>query len=195
MGFINHFAEKLCGRMLEKNIIKEEDVELYIYGMTNGIIMLGNLLTAILIGIMTGRLEIVLVFLLFYASLRTYSGGYHLESKIGCYLCSSGILLISIYSFEWIFQIVPVPVLVWIGISAITTVVVLSPVESMHKRLELTEIKFYRRVSRCIVSIQACIVVGLFDLELYEYSYAGYISIILVALFMIIGSVSTKRYI
>lgn len=153
MGFINHFAEKLCGRMLEKNIIKEEDVELYIYGMTNGIIMLGNLLTAILIGIMTGRLEIVLVFLLFYASLRTYSGGYHLESKIGCYLCSSGILLIPIYSFEWIFQIVPVPVLVWIGISAITTVVVLSPVESMHKRLELTEIKFYRRVSRCIVSI------------------------------------------
>ena len=100
MGFINHFAEKLCGRMLEKNIIKEEDVELYIYGMTNGIIMLGNLLTAILIGIMTGRLEIVLVFLLFYASLRTYSGGYHLESKIGCYLCSSGILLIPIYSFD-----------------------------------------------------------------------------------------------
>ncbi|NCB93401.1 MAG: accessory regulator AgrB [Clostridia bacterium] len=163
--------------------------------MANGIIMLVNLLTAILIGIMTGRLEIVLVFLLFYASHRTYSGGYHFESRIGCYLCSSLILLIPIYSFDWILRSAPLTVLAWIGVGAITTVVILSPVESIHKRLEPTEIKFFRRVSRCMVSIQACIVVGLFYMDLYEYSYAGYVSIILIAVFMVIGRISTKRYI
>lgn len=195
MGFIKHFAEKLCGRMVEKNIAKEEDIELYIYGITNGIIMFGNLLTAILIGIITGRLEIILVFLLFYASLRTYSGGYHLESKLGCYLCSSLILFIPIYSYEWVCKTVPLFMLAEIGIGAIIVVIVLSPVESIHKRLEPMEIRFYRRVSRCIVSIQASIVVSLFYLELYEYCYAGYISIVLVAFFMIMGRISTKRYI
>lgn len=194
MKFIRHFTEKLCGRMVEKGIVKKEDAALYSYGMTNGIIMLGNLLTAVLIGILTGRLEIILVFLLFYASLRTYSGGYHLESKFGCYLCSSLILLIPVYSYRWVSEYVPLAVLALVGVAAIASIVILSPVESIHKKLEPAEVQFYRRVSHCIVSIQACIVVGVFCMKLYMFSYAGYVSILLVAFFMVIGRISTKRY-
>lgn len=194
MKFIKHFAEKLCGRMVEKGIINQEDAELYIYGMVNGTIMLGNLLTAVLIGIMTGRLDVVLVFLLCYASLRTYSGGFHLESKWGCYLCSSAILLIPIYSFRWVNQNIHLIVLAVIGIAALVIVIVFSPVESRHKRLEESEAKFYQQVSRCIVSIQACIIVGLLYMDLHEYSYACYVSVLLVAVFMVIGRISTKHY-
>ncbi|MDD3138494.1 MAG: accessory gene regulator B family protein [Lachnospiraceae bacterium] len=194
MKFIRYFAQKLCKKMVMKGIVKEEDAELYIYGIVNGLIMSGNIMTAFLIGILTRRLEIVLVFLFFYASLRTFSGGYHMESKLLCYVFSSLILLIPVYTKDWVLSHIPMAALVIIGVLAVVIIMVLSPVESIHKRLEPEERKFFRRVSHCIVSIQFCIVVGLLFLDMYDFCYTGYVSILLVALFMGIGWTTTKRY-
>ena len=194
MKFIRYYAEKLCGEMVERKIVKEEDRELYIYGMVNGVILAGNLLTAILIGILTGRLDMILAFLLFYASLRTYSGGYHLESKLLCYLFSTLILPVPVYTQKWVQNHVPLGIIIFLGILAVAVILVLAPVESIHKRLEPEEHRFFRRVSHCIVSIQTCIVVGVYYLELDALGYAGYVSILLVAFFMIIGQIHAKRY-
>lgn len=194
MKLIRHFSNYLCGKMAEKGLIKENDLELYAYGIENGAIIMANVLTAVLIGILTGRLEIVLVFLFFYVSLRSYSGGFHLESKLLCYIFSNVILLIPVYSYDWTVKHIPILALCIIGIAAVILVIVLSPVESIHKRLDEDERIFYKRISRCLVSIESCIVVAFYFLEQYRFCYAGFVSVLLIAIFMVIGAIHANRY-
>lgn len=192
---LTKFAEKISSKMVDRGIVSKEDAGLYRYGIESGITVAGNLLASILFGIMIGRLGMVLVFLLFYGTLRTYSGGVHCKSKLGCFVLSLLILLVPVFSYEWVMEMVIFPLLFVVGIIAIAIVLVLSPVESDNKPLENEERKYCRRISHCIAALQGCAIVFLYCMEIYEYFYAGYCSILLVAIFMIFGKINTKHYI
>lgn len=188
-------AEKISNKMVDRGIVQKEDAELYQYGIEYGITVAGNLLASALFGILTGRLGVVLVFLLFYSTLRTYSGGVHCKSKLGCFILSMMILLVPVFSYEWVMEMVAFPALFAVGVIAIVVVLVLSPVESINKPLDDEERKYYKRISHCIVALQGCVLAFLYCMNIYEYFYAGYSSVILVAIFMILGKISTNRYI
>ena len=195
MKMIADYAEKISNKMVDRGIVQKEDVELYRYGIENAITVAGNLLASALFGILTGRLGVVLVFLLFYSTLRTYSGGVHCKSKLGCFILSMLILLVPVFSYEWVMETVAFPVIIAVGVIAIVVILVLSPVESINKPLDDEERKYYKRISHCIVALQGCALAFLYCMDIYEYFYAGYSSIILVAIFMILGKISTKHYI
>ena len=192
---IAKFAKKINEILIQKGIVQKEDAELYQYGIENGIVVAGNLLASGIFGIVTGRPGLVLVFLLFYASLRSYSGGSHCKSRIGCFLISMAILSIPVYTHEFVMNNVPATVILMIGIGAVVVILILSPVESINKPLDDEEKKYYARVTHCIVALQVCVLIILFCLGVKDYFYAGYSSIVLVAVFMVMGKVIMKRYI
>lgn len=192
---IAKFAKKINEILIQKEIVQKEDAELYQYGIENGIVVAGNLLASGIFGIVTGRPGLVLVFLLFYASLRSYSGGSHCKSRIGCFLISMAILSIPVYTHEFVMNNVPATVILMIGIAAVVVILILSPVESINKPLDDEEKKYYARVTHCIVALQVCVLIILFCLGVKDYFYAGYSSIVLVAVFMVMGKVIIKRYI
>ena len=180
--------------MVDRGVVQREDAALYQYGIENGIVVAGNLMASVTFGIVTGRLGVVLVFLLFYGSLRTYSGGVHCKSKQSCFILSMLILFVPVFSSKWVMENIAFPVMIAVGVIAIVVVLVLSPVESVNKRLDDEERKYYRRISHCIVSLQECVLIFLYSIDKYEYFFAGYSSLILVALFLVIGKILTKRY-
>lgn len=192
---IAKFAKKINEILIQKGIVQKEDAELYRYGIENGIVVAGNLLASGIFGIVTGRPGLVLVFLLFYASLRSYSGGSHCKSRIGCFLISMAILSIPVYTHEFVMNNVPATVILMIGIAAVVVILILSPVESINKPLDDEEKKYYARVTHCIAALQVCVLIILFCLGVKDYFYAGYSSIVLVAVFMVMGKVIMKRYI
>ena len=192
---IAKFAKKINEILIQKGIVQKEDAELYQYGIENGIVVAGNLLASGIFGIVTGRPGLVLVFLLFYASLRSYSGGSHCKSRIGCFLISMAILSIPVYTHEFVMNNVPATVILMIGIAAVVVILILSPVESINKPLDDEEKKYYARVTHCIVALQVCVLIILFCLGVKDYFYAGYSSIVLVAVFMVMGKVIMIRYI
>ena len=136
MKVIAEFAGKISGKLVHKGIVPKEDADLYQYGIENGITVAGNLLASVIFGIVTGRLGVVLVFLLFYSVLRSFSGGVHCKSKAGCFCLSMAILLIPVYSYEWMMGFVVKPVLVMVGIFAFVIILILSQVESINKPLD-----------------------------------------------------------
>ena len=125
---IAKFAKKINEILIQKEIVQKEDAELYQYGIENGIVVAGNLLASGIFGIVTGRPGLVLVFLLFYASLRSYSGGSHCKSRIGCFLISMAILFIPVYTYEPAMKNVPNAVILLIGVLAVVIIIVLAPV-------------------------------------------------------------------
>ena len=179
---IAKFAKKINEILIQKGIVQKEDAELYQYGIENGIVVAGNLLASGIFGIVT-----VLVFLLFYASLRSYSGGSHCKSRIGCFLISMAILFIPVYTYEPVMKNVPNALILLIGVLAVVIIIVLAPVESINKPLDEEERRYYARVTHCITALQVCVLIILFCLDLQDYFYAGYVSIVLVAGFMVIG--------
>ena len=183
---IAKFAKKINEILIQKGIVQKEDAELYQYGIENGIVVAGNLLASGIFGIVTGRPGLVLVFLLFYASLRSYSGGSHCKSRIGCFLISMAILFIPVYTYEPVMKNVPNAVILLIGVLAVVII---------NKPLDEEERRYYARVTHCITTLQVCVLIILFCLDLQDYFYAGYVSIVLVAVFMVMGKIAVKRYV
>lgn len=188
------FAVKMTGKLVKKGLIQEEDALLYSYGIENGIWIAASIFTAVGIGIMTGRLGVVMAFLLFYSMLRSYSGGLHCRSRLVCYVCSAAVLFVPVYSYRLVMDIMPGTLRIFLGLAALSAVLVLSPVESRNKKLDNVEKRYYKRMSHCIVCIQACFLLLLYCMGMYRYFCAGYTAIIFVALFMVLGEIAAKCY-
>lgn len=186
-------AEKITDMLAGRGIIPEEDAALYRYGIENGITVAGSLFASLLFGLVTGRLGNILVFLFFYGSLRSFSGGMHCKSRAGCFAASIFILIIPAYLCDWAVSLPLVAVIIG-GFIAMVVILVLSPVESVNKPLNDEDFTYYRRISRCIAGWQACTLVTLYCLDWLDYFYAGYSSLVLVAVFLIAGKISTKYY-
>ena len=177
MKVIAEVAEKITVMLAGKGIIPEEDAALYRYGIENGIIITSNLLVS----------------LFFYGSLRSFSGGIHCKSRAGCFAASILILFIPAYLCDWV-VILPLVTVIIGGLTAMVVILALSPVESVNKPLNDEDFAYYGRMSRCIAGWQACTLVTLYCLDWLDYFYSGYSSLVLVAVFLIMGKISTKYY-
>lgn len=186
MGVTERLAGKITGIFISRGIIAEEDADLYKYGIESGISVTGNFLASLIFGLVTGRLGNVLAFLFFYGMLRSYSGGMHCKSRTGCFVMSILILFIPAYFGDWIIS-VPMAITIICGIAAVVLILVLSPVESINKPLDEGERDFYGKMSRGIVIWQLCALSVLYCMDWTGYFYAGYSSILLVAVFLVMG--------
>jgi accessory gene regulator B len=78
----------LVDRLIKKGIIKEQESELYLFGIETAMLKVLHLLTYILMGVLIGELTGLLLFLAVFIPLREYSGGYHAATKLKCYIVS-----------------------------------------------------------------------------------------------------------
>jgi len=186
-------AEKISVILAGRDIIPEDDAGLYRYGIENGLAVAGNLLASLLFGLVTGRLGNILIFLFFYGSLRSFSGGLHCKSRAGCFTAFVFILFIPAYLCDWA-DTFSLRTVIIIGLVVMVVILALSPVESVNKPLDDEDFAYYGRMSRCIAGWQACTLVTLYCMDRLDYFYAGYSSLVLVAVFLIAGKISTKYY-
>lgn len=178
----------LSQRLIERGIIKEEEQEIYQFGIRNGMIILLNVLTAFLIGLITERLLIVAVFTVSFMVLRSYTGGYHSDSRIFCYIGSNLVLFIPVYT-ENLFVKTEDSILCIVLAIAVSIIMVFSPMHSKNRKLDKAEQKHFGKRSRAITMVQLIILGILWYGELTSYTYAIYSSICITAVFMLIGKV------
>ena len=163
----------LSHRMVERGIIKEEEQELYQFGIRNGMILLLNVVTALVIGLLTEQLAVVAVFTLSFMVLRSYTG-------------SNLVLLAPVYtqavfcktSLAWLLAVL----LVSAGI-----IFLLSPMHSKNRKLDKEEQKHFGRKARLIAALELAVLGILWHAGQVLYAYAVYTGICITALFMLIG--------
>lgn len=181
-------AKWLSRRMVERGIIKEEEQEIYQFGIRNGMILLLNIVTAFLIGLLTTKLLVVAVFTLSFMVLRSYTGGYHSDSRVFCYIGSNLVLFIPVYT-EKLFLKTPNMVLILFLVLASGIILMLSPMHSKNRKLDEKEQKHFGIRARLITVVQLIILAVLWYAGLTPYAYAVYASICIIAVFMIIGKI------
>ena len=93
-------TKRIIHWLCRKKIIKQQDMDVYAYGIQNLLIFLFNLFSFMVIGAIFHTIMYTVVFILFYSVLRIYAGGYHASTAMRCYFISNFIVLMFIILFK-----------------------------------------------------------------------------------------------
>lgn len=153
VGKINYF---LWNKMKASNNLAEEDKEIYIFGIYQGLILLLNVATTLFIGFILNKFLESAMFLIFFIPLRIYAGGYHAKTQMRCYIMSSlttALILCGIRFLENNIGFVSIA-----GYIVSTFIVMkLAPVQNSNKPLYGNEVNKYQAIVRNILCLYAII--------------------------------------
>ena len=135
-----------------RNIISDKDSDIYQYGIQQLLTLLLNLISFLIIGFVFHAVVPTMLFILFYATLRIYAGGYHASTPIRCYLFSNIMIII----FGILFNYLP---MTYIGCNLFVLpcavfIFFFSPIGSKNKPLDKSEKRHYWTKSTLILLVE-----------------------------------------
>lgn len=148
--------ERIKRLLLETEVIKTEEIELYSYGLGLLVKKIVHITIILTIGVITGKFGEVLFFLLAYSCIREYSGGYHAKTEAGCCICSI-IVTVSVVTMIYLLpRLNSIALQLFLLICAML-IWVLSPQDSYNKPLDVEEVVIFRKKARKLLTISAMI--------------------------------------
>ncbi|MCR5835320.1 MAG: accessory gene regulator B family protein [Lachnospiraceae bacterium] len=99
---MENLAKILSQYLLSKNIITEDMIDVYNYGFQCFLELFANVLCSIAIGLYLKMLPECLYFFLFFIPLRSFGGGFHLNTYLKCFLASCIVLISSLLIVKYI---------------------------------------------------------------------------------------------
>lgn len=156
---IQKIVDRIVDRQVENRTIVQEDINIYKYGYFLLFEVLINLIISLMIGVVFHDIKTVVLFLVLYIPLRTYSGGWHADRLWKCTFISNLILVIaeviSNYCIEYVPVIYCVPLMIIFGIY----ILVVSPVDTESKPLENDERKSYNKKVKIISFLHSIVLI------------------------------------
>ena len=161
-----------------------DEKELYVFGINQCLNMILNILTALFIGILFGKVFQIWLFMLAYIPLRSYAGGWHSRTPLRCYVFSVIMLIVVSVGMKYL------SLTEWVNYAvlfvAALVVIILSPVEDKNKPLDELEHKVYKKRAVIIAAIELVIsgllkIAGLdslFFAVVYSFAVLGFMLII-----------------
>lgn len=178
-------SDKITDILISNNAIKQKDREIYYYGVQQGITLLLNILTTIVIALVCGELWQCLVFMLSFILPRRYAGGYHAKTPLRCYIYSNALIFAALLIIKYF----TLGIFICGCLSIISGAIIffLSPIEAANKPLDDKERKVYRIRTRIILVILLAIQATLSYLNCSTAVMCISIALFLLAALMVMG--------
>lgn len=166
MKIFSLLSNKITNFLYKKEVISQEQKEVYIYGFTVLFLNILDILIILALGILIERYLDTIVFLIVFGITRQYTGGYHAKTVSKClvvymliylvimFLSSSNIILVNGAMFQILLCIV-----------YIIAVIIYAPIQNDNKVISNVERKKYKIisvVSAICISTISVIVYGIF---------------------------------
>lgn len=159
---IYELSTKITKKLVKKDVIQEENADVFNYGFE---IILSSLLifsSMLVLGIVFQCLVEVIVFIVFFSSLRVQAGGYHAKTHMQCFAffalsCFIAILMTKLllgYDKNYI-------IIILILIESCIIIMTYAPIDTVNKPLTDAEKIKYRRKSIITVIVQTTIILVL----------------------------------
>ena len=152
---MSSMVRRLTDYFVINEIIKDEDRDIYYYGLRQGFLILINSMTIIVIGLLSNMLWQTTLFLCTYIPLRIYGGGYHAKTEARCYLVSLIMIIVVLLAIK----LIPLNVFVvlsFLGLGSLF-IWILAPIEDANKPLDGMEKKVYKNRIRIILALKIVI--------------------------------------
>lgn len=173
---INYICELTLEKLCSSNIIEEDQIEVYHYGLELLIATILKTLGFLIIAIVLNLVKEALIFTIFFSSLRIQAGGYHANTPFKCFvgtliLMFPGIILVGMIPMEKQLYYILINILI-----SILLVYLYAPVESENKPLTKEEVKIYRHRSLLTV-VGGSVIVLLLIYAYQSFIYLGSIAL------------------
>lgn len=143
-------SELLAQKLIIRNVIKSNHKELFKYGLRNIYILMINILSSIIIGLIYKKLAETLILLITFIPLRSYAGGFHFRNKVACYFASNIVIVIAINSAD----IICVPVLWIISICTEIFIYYKAPIDGKVRRYDNHEKQYFNNKAKKILFLE-----------------------------------------
>jgi len=186
---ISKIAKQLVAALYSKSVIKDDEVELYTYGLFILLSHLMYFLISLAIGIAFQIIiESILFFVVFFM-IRNYAGGIHASSEVLCFIsttfsiviCELLIRLLSVY-----YSIITIIILLCF---ALIIIVLLSPVDSANKPLTKIEKQINRKKTYCILISIVLAIITFHFLNKHNLICASVIGLLLASVLLLLGRI------
>ena len=154
---LDKIAETVVERLLRKNVIIKEDYEIYEFGIKQLIITIVNMITAIVIGIVTKELVQTIIFVLAFMIIRSNAGGYHATTPLKCYVLSTLTIFITLSAMKHIE--LDMFLLIIMLLCSSLVILILAPVDTENKPLDNLEHGYYRKKARIVWGIETLLAI------------------------------------
>ncbi len=188
---MNLISNKLVNKLIEYNLIKSEDKEIYTYGIKQMLFLSLNILTILILGIVSNKAFEIILFMITYIPIRIYAGGYHAKNHIRCYIFSILMLIVIIYILNITLDINTILTTFIVIISSII-ISVLAPIEDINRSLDNEEKIVYRKrtIRNLIVIISIYFILLYFNL--INVMFCVCISLFCNAIMLILGKIKNN---
>ena len=188
---MNLISNKLVNKLIEYNLIKSEDKEIYTYGIKQMLFLSLNILTILILGIVSNKAFEIILFMITYIPIRIYAGGYHAKNHIRCYIFSILMLIVIIYILNITLDINTILTTFIVIISSII-ISVLAPIEDINRSLDNEEkiVNRKRTIRNLIVIISIYFILLYFNL--INVMFCVCISLFCNAIMLILGKIKNN---
>lgn len=188
----NDVPAKITESLIKAGAVPPEDSALYEFGIRQGIFLVINIATAVLIGLFLGMVWQCIIFLVAYNPVRTYGGGYHAGTPLVCYLLSIPIItavLLGIKFIPWNGYVCAIALFITLMI-----IVLLAPVEDRNKPLSEKEVKVYGRRAGIYSAALSGLAITLWFTGLKQISLSIVMALGVAAVMLILGAIKNSYF-
>lgn len=182
--------DRITDYLVKSQTIQEEDKEIYSYGLKQGVTMLLQTLSVLLIGIVMGLWWQSVLFIFSYTPLRLSSGGIHAGKPWLCYIFTEAhaVIVLLVIGYVMISDLFLAS-----AIAASTLVVwAIAPVEDKNKPFDGAERKTYKKRTIIVLVVELVAVLALMVLGLREAAKCVCVTHCSFSVMVAAGAVSNK---
>jgi accessory gene regulator B len=184
-------SEKVVDHFVNTGVVTNDDRELYQYGLNQGLTIVLNIVTTLVIGLLLNMVWQSILFMIAYIPIRTYAGGYHARTPLKCYIISVIMIIAVLLVIKFIvFSIIPFTVFT---ITSALIIVILAPVADANKPLEDIESKVYKRKTLVFLAVEIFITIGLIIFGLVNIAVCIASALIVLSVMLGIGVINNSK--
>lgn len=166
---INKIKEQVASHFLPEEAVSQDELEIFLFGVNLILKKVCHIAFMLFLGFIFGEFYGIVLFLVIYAQIREYSGGYHADSSIGCFCCTIVATICAVVLVKILPQI---NLFLSLGCMLICGGIIwgLSPQEAENKPLMEKEKRKYLYVTRkyLLISGTICVFAVVYPLLMYS---------------------------
>ena len=148
-----NIAEKIYCHLFKKNLINQNDRDVYIYALEVLVLNLGLLITLFVISAFLKQLMFFVFYLCFFVPMRIYSGGYHAKKSETCFIMSIMIYVLALLVIKNNIHLYENAALLCITILILLIIYIFAPIENDNHPLNEGQKNRNKRIARIMVFI------------------------------------------
>ena len=183
-------SDNIVKWMLSNHIIEEKKAVIGRWGISHILDTAFNIITFLIIGILFKMSFETIIFTIGYIPLRIYAGGYHAKTPFRCWCLSNIILAVSlviVQNAEKCYIVFGI-----LSLISVVVLIILMPVEDLHKHLDQNDRKKYKKCGIAILAVEICLSVVFVLLHYSQISLVLNSIWVLLSVMLILGEIKNN---